>query len=63
MFQKMLTELGYYKGAWDGQFGTGTYNSMEEFQKANNIPRTHGPDPRTLFWLCIKYEQLKDSNK
>ncbi len=62
MFQKMLSELGYYSGSWDAQFGQDTYQAMEDFQKAVKIPRTHGPDPKTLFWLCVKYEKFKQQS-
>ena len=35
--QVALTELGYLKGASDGNFGTGTKTAVEAFQKDNGL--------------------------
>ena len=35
--QQALTELGYLKGAADGNFGTGTMTAVKEFQQAEGL--------------------------
>lgn len=35
--QQALTELGYLKGAADGNFGTGTMTAVKEFQAAEGL--------------------------
>lgn len=35
--QQALTELGYLKGAADGNFGTGTMTAVKEFQEAEGL--------------------------
>ena len=37
LMQVALTELGYLKGASDGNFGTGTKTAVEAFQKDNGL--------------------------
>ncbi|MCF8030677.1 MAG: peptidoglycan-binding protein, partial [Desulfohalobiaceae bacterium] len=56
LLQKMLQELGFYNGPLDGVFGQETLRSVDAFQKAHALSRTHGPDPQTLFWICNAFE-------
>ncbi len=57
--QKMLKEMGYYRGPWDGKFGHRTLDAIKRFQEKMGLPVTHGLDERTLFWLCVEYEHMK----
>ncbi len=56
--QKMLKDLGYYKGSWDGKFGRKTLQAIKRFQQRMGLPVTDGLDDRTLFWICIEYEKM-----
>jgi peptidoglycan hydrolase-like protein with peptidoglycan-binding domain len=38
--QKQLKNLGYYKGAIDGKYGTGLKNAVKTFQRANGLKAT-----------------------
>ena len=49
--QEEMKKQGYYSGVVDGLYGPGTKKGFEALQKANGIPETGLPDPRTLFAL------------
>lgn len=49
--QEEMKKQGFYSGVIDGLYGPGTKKGFEALQKANNIPETGVPDPRTLFVL------------
>ena len=51
--QKRLAELGYYKGAADGQFNGATRSAFERFQAKTGIPKSGLPDQATLFRLLL----------
>lgn len=51
--QKKLKELGYYKGAVDGIFGTGTRNAVKAFQKNCGITDDGIAGPKTLKFLGL----------
>ena len=53
--QRMLADLGHYEGRIDGLFGSGTLQAVESFQEEHDLPKTKGPDPRTVFWICLEH--------
>ena len=53
--QQMLADLGHYEGRIDGLFGSGTLQAVESFQEKHDLPKTKGPDPRTVFWICAEH--------
>ncbi len=53
--QQMLADLGHYEGRIDGLFGSGTLQAVESFQEKHDLPKTKGPDPRTVFWICLEH--------
>ncbi len=61
--QKMLEELGYYKGPWDGKFGKKTLRAIKKFQIKMGLPITNGLDERTLFWICVEYARIKQKER
>lgn len=48
MFQKRLSEKGYYDGAWDGHYGPYTKLWVARFQAAHSLPANGEPTPATL---------------
>ena len=53
MFQKRLSEAGYYDGAWDGDYGPYTKLWVARFQAAHNLPITGEPTTETLVALGL----------
>ncbi len=51
--QKKLTELGFYKGAVDGDFGPKTIEALKRFQRSIGFDDTGFPDQVTL-WRLLK---------
>lgn len=51
--QKKLKSLGYYTGAVDGIFGTGTRNAVKAFQKNCGITADGIAGPKTLTYLGL----------
>ena len=52
--QRRLKELGYYKGAADGDFGVNTEKAVKEFQKANGLSADGKAGEKTLAKLNSK---------
>jgi hypothetical protein len=55
--QQMLADLGHYNGRIDGLFGSGTLQAVESFQEKHDLPKTKGPDSRTVFWICVEHRR------
>ena len=51
--QEELAERGFYKGAFDGQFGQKTADAVVAFKKANNLPAGPKAGARVLALLGI----------
>jgi hypothetical protein len=49
--QQRLSELGYYAGAFDGDYGNGTKNAVAAFQTAEGLPADGVASLRTLYVL------------
>lgn len=49
--QSALTELGFYEGTIDGQFGEGTLTAFKAFQASKSLQETGLPDQPTLYEL------------
>jgi hypothetical protein len=49
--QKRLSELGFYKGKFDGRYDQMTMNAMKKFQKSISFKPTGFPDQATLWNL------------
>jgi peptidoglycan hydrolase-like protein with peptidoglycan-binding domain len=45
--QSKLKDLGFYQGAIDGKYGTGTQLAVSQFQKAKNLKRIDGVADKT----------------
>jgi len=56
--QKMLKDLGYYKGNIDGQFGSLTLGAVKNFQKDYNLMVDGIVGPNTFNKLLEVYNQL-----
>ena len=52
--QKKLKELGYYKGAVDGVYGTATQKSVKEFQQNCGIKADGIAGPQTIRYLGLE---------
>ena len=52
--QKRLKELGYYKGAADGDFGPGTEEAVKAFQRANGLTADGKVGQKTLAKMNAK---------
>lgn len=52
--QKKLKSLGYYKGAVDGVFGTGTQKAVRDFQKSCGIEADGIAGPKTIRYLGLE---------
>jgi hypothetical protein len=48
MVERVLIARGYLKGTPDGAFSAATAKGVENFQKAEHLPRTGLPDPATI---------------
>ena len=48
MFQKRLTDLGFYQGAWDGHYGHMTKHAVARFQAANGLAVNGDANEATL---------------
>ena len=52
--QKKLKSLGYYKGAVDGVYGTGTQKAVRDFQKNCGITADGIAGPKTIRYLGLE---------
>ncbi len=52
--QKKLKSLGYYKGAVDGVYGTGTQKAVRDFQKSCGITADGIAGPKTIRYLGLE---------
>ena len=52
--QKKLRSLGYYKGAVDGVYGTGTQKAVREFQQNCGIKADGIAGPKTIRYLGLE---------
>lgn len=52
--QKKLKSLGYYKGAVDGVYGTGTQKAVRDFQKSCGIEADGIAGPKTIRYLGLE---------
>ncbi len=52
--QKKLKSLGYYKGAVDGVYGTGTQKAVRDFQKNCGITADGIAGPKTIRFLGLE---------
>lgn len=48
MFQKRLTDLGFYTGNWDGVYGPMTKHAVARFQAKNGLAVNGDANPETL---------------
>ena len=55
--QKKLKSLGYYKGAVDGVYGTGTQKAVKEFQQNCGIKADGIAGPKTIRYLGLEGTQ------
>jgi hypothetical protein len=55
--QERLQGLGLYSGGIDGDYGPGTRQAIEAFQKQRNIPVTGIPDQQTLVEIMYQPER------
>ena len=55
--QKKLKSLGYYKGAVDGVYGTGTQKAVREFQQNCGIKADGIAGPKTIRYLGLEGSQ------
>lgn len=55
--QKKLKSLGYYKGAVDGVYGTGTQKAVREFQQNCGIKADGIAGPKTIRYLGLEGTQ------
>lgn len=55
--QKKLKNLGYYKGAVDGVYGTGTQKAVKEFQQNCGIKADGIAGPKTIRYLGLEGTQ------
>ena len=55
--QKKLRSLGYYKGAVDGVYGTGTQKAVREFQQNCGIKADGIAGPKTIRYLGLEGTQ------
>lgn len=53
MFQKRLSELGFYNGPWDGVYGPMTKHAAARFQAANGLAVNGDANPATLAALGL----------
>jgi putative peptidoglycan binding protein len=53
--QSGLAQRGYYRGAIDGEIGSGSRQAIRAFQAAQRLPVTGMIDPQLLKALGIKY--------
>jgi peptidoglycan hydrolase-like protein with peptidoglycan-binding domain len=54
MFQRCLSEKGFYDGAWDGHYGPYTKLWVARFQAAHNLPVDGEPTAETLQALGLQ---------
>ena len=52
--QKKLKSLGYYKGAVDGVYGTGTQKAVRSFQKSCGLTADGIAGPKTIRYLGLE---------
>jgi peptidoglycan hydrolase-like protein with peptidoglycan-binding domain len=57
-----LTELGYYSGLIDGDFGPQTQGALSGFQEANGLEQTGTINPETFDLLNTQYAQVADDH-
>ena len=58
LVQKRLKELGYYKGAVDGKFGTASVKALQKFQEAHSLT-TDGIAGTKTFEILFSYNALE----
>jgi putative peptidoglycan binding protein len=57
--QRKLTDLGYYQGDMEAEFGDKTREALAGFQGKNNLKPTGLPDPVTLWQLLRRPDSSK----
>jgi peptidoglycan hydrolase-like protein with peptidoglycan-binding domain len=57
--QRKLTDLGYYQGDMETEFGDKTREALAGFQGKNNLKPTGLPDPVTLWQLLRRPDSSK----
>ncbi len=61
--QKRLQELGYYPSSVDGQFGSGTFNAVYNFQQSNGLFADGVVGSQTIAMLNLPNDKIKLFNK
>ena len=59
ILQRMLQELGFYKGQLDGMYGPKTHEAVRRFQNRKGLDGGSGVTPDTVFRICVAFDHQK----